>query len=507
MALFSQDDSDEDETPDMGSAFAGGQQPAEPDDQTEAPVPEAVDQADGPAPAPVDDANAYAQSPEEQDSMLDRPGGPGDYPYPMQDDVDESAPSQYAQPVEGGGGGAPQDSDASRLPAMPQYVDNLPNYQALEHQIASFNPKDYKPSVARSIAAALSGAAVAFGSRNPAEGLKVAEGVSGAPLARAQAQEQQRESATRQTIADVNAQNQTRQAQYQNRRQAANDAALNDQRNAQAALRNQTAYEKSLKLVPVDPKNPFGEWQQVDPTGKVVARGQETPASVKNDLAYQTQLRIQKIAQANAEGKAIGLSGEHLQRYVSEIMGSKNAFPTEHETINVREGGYSSPGGNNGGQQNPQGAIPARAQAVVAKANGAKETFAQQYQRDPETGDYTKVSTGAKLPAKDFDAAIDKYRTDANVALSRIGYQVDPQGNFGPVGQQAAPNATPAAPTRAAAPQPAPAAPPQAAAGKITIRDGQGKTLDVATARQYLAKAGGDKQKARQLATQDHWSF
>lgn len=75
---------------------------------------------------------------------------------------------------------------------------------------------------------------------------------------------------------------------------------------------------------------------------------------------------------------------------------------------------------------------------------------------------------------------------------------VNPDGSLAPPGGQ-----KPAAPA-----QTAPQQAPTQANQKATIQDGGGKPLtDAGLARQYLAKAGGDKEKARQLAKQDRWQF
>lgn len=446
MALFSQDDSDEDETPGIGAAFSGGQ---EPDEQTETPSPDEVDNA--PQPSPADDSSAYAQSSDEQEE-LDQAA------HPAPGGTDDGEGFEY------GGGSQDSSGSSSKLPSMPQYVDNLPNYQALENEIKNFKPSDYEPSIGRRIGAALSGGAVAFGSRNPEAGMRVAESVNNAPLNRARAAEQQLEQGTRETIADVNAQNQTRQAQYQNQRVAANDAALNQQRQEHAADYAAHAVERDAAIVPqsmrpVDPKNPLGNWQGTDVKGRTVSN-LGPPASYLNSPQGKAAQAEQTISQARAAGhpftpeqEAVVRSGGHITMVRPPTPRQPAAGELEYNgALAAFKASHGGRGPQTTAEQNEvsQAAhgtmkdVPDEAQAVLDATDGAKEAYAQQFKRDPATGGYTNVSTGALVPAQEFASKIDKFRTDANVKLQKMGYQIDPQGNFGPVGQRSAPASQPA---------------------------------------------------------------
>ena len=141
-----------------------------------------------------------------------------------------------------------------------------------------------------------------------------------------------------------------------------------------------------------------------------------------------------------------------------------------------------------------------------AKSMGAKDAFVNEWQRvdkdnansvSPE-GSYVSTDGTRTMAGPEFNARVAKFRTDLNADpnMRKAGVQVDENGNT--IGGEQAP-AGPAAP----AAQPA----KPAAQQQPVIRNGQGQKLtDVPLARQYLAKAGGDKNKARQLAAQDHWT-
>jgi len=468
VALFSQDDDSEDETPEMGSAFSGGQEPSDPDEVSESPVPEAADQADEPEPAAPDDANAYAQSPDDPGAQEEPTG---EEPFPGQDQsADYVAPESESAQDSGSG--------PVQLPAMPQYVDNLPNYQALEKEIANFKPSDYKPSIGRRIAAALSGGAVAFGSRNPEAGLRVANQVNDAPLNRARAAEQQTEQGTRQQIADVNAQNQTRQAVYQNQRVAANDAALNTERQqrgedyaAHAVVRDATIVPQSMR--PVDPKNPLGEWQGTDVKGRP-ATNLAPPAQFLNSPAGKAAQAEKTISDARAAGhpftpeqEQVVRSGGHLTvRNPTNIRvpsAESDMYRDARETFKSQHGRYpQTTAEENEVTQTARGTLKdgaTAAQDIVDAANGQKESYAQQFTRNQD-GTYTNISTGAIIPGQEFNAKIDGFRTAANVRLQKQGYQIDPQGNFDPIGQSS--NGQPAQ-QQAAPQQQQPAAPPTGA--------------------------------------------
>ena len=259
-----------------------------------------------------DNGSQYAQ-PAESDSTADQ----------TSDSYADEAGDQFAGSAAGSNGGSGQQvgASSSTLPQAPQFGDNAANYQAMERRYAQFNPADYKPSIGRRIAAALSGGAVAFGSRNPAAGMKVAESVNDAPLNRARQQLQADVTPIQQRINDVNSQNSQQQRVYQNSRQAANDAALNQQRQehgedyaAHAVQRDATIVPQSMR--PVDPKNPLGPWQGTDVKGRV-ASNLGAPAWFLN----------------SSEGKAA-----QAEATINNARAAGHPFTPEQEQV-VRSGG------------------------------------------------------------------------------------------------------------------------------------------------------------------------
>jgi hypothetical protein len=457
VALFSQDDSDEDETPSMAAAFSGFH---DPDEETETPVPEEPSgQQDTPEVTPPDDANAYAQEPTEEGEGKDNISPEG--PAPGEEDGSQEyagAPeSDAGEPEAAGGAGVGVTRGVPTLPPVPALGDWSADRAALEGQYAKEAQQNVKPSVGRRILAGLAGAATTFGGGN---GNQVVQTVLNRPAAQAQAGWTRQEAPLKQQLTNDAAQDAQTQRNYQNQRQAANDAALNQQRQEHAADYAQTAYEKSLKLVPVDPNNKFGEWQQVDPKGKVVARGIEPPAAIKNDPDYESY-RIEKtISDAQKSGHPFTNEQQQILRGGGKIGYHPAPIPRQPAAGELEYNGalaaFKASHGGRGPQttaeqnQVSQAAhgtmkdVPDEAQTILDKQLNDKEAYAQQFKRDPATGNYTNVSTGASVPAQEFASKIDKFRTDANVKLQKMGYQIDPQGNFGPVGQQNAPASQPA---------------------------------------------------------------
>lgn len=484
MALFSQDDSDDDETPSMGAAFSGRE---EPDEETETPSPAEVDNApETPEVVQPDDANAYAQSPEDQEPQGE--AALADQFTPSEGEEGSSAGS-YSEPAAPAAGGM-------TLPAGPVYGDWSADRAALENQYAKESKQNVKPSVGRSIAAALSGAAVAFGSRNPAAGMKVAEGVSSEPARVAQAGWQRQEAPLKQQLANDAAQDAQTQRTYQGQRQAVNDAALNEQRQehaadyaAHAVSRDATIVPQSMR--PVDPNNPLGPWQGTDVKGRV-ASNLGPPAWFLNSPQGKAAQAEKTISDARAAGHPFSAEQEAVVRSggkltvrnpvnirtpaagTEEYQGALAAFKQEHggrgpQTVEEQ----------NQVTQAAKGTLKDNsdaAQTIVDAANGAKQSYAEQYKRNDD-GTYTNLATAAIIPGEEFNAKIDGFRTAANVKLQKLGYDVDPHGNLGPTGKQGTPAAA-AQPAAGAAPLPQPQQPQTFQYKGSTLTMGQKITID-----------------------------
>ena len=454
MALFSQDDSD-DETPTMGAAFSGGPNPDEPDDETATPSPADGDEQQQ-APVP-DDSSAYAQS---QDS--------------------EEQPNQSSAPSEDEEGGdysqSAAPSGASVLPSMPVLADNSANQAELEYAKSHFNPSDYKPSIGRKILAGLSGGAIAFGTRNIPAALNAEQGVLNDPLQRAQAVEAQKESAINQRIADVNSQNQTRQATYQNQRVAANDAALNDQRSqraqdyaAQAAARSNAI----VQFTPKDPNNPYAGGTGVTAGGKTVenvAPPDKWLTNWERDPANKAKADAERGVQTLKALEASGVKLTPEQRAI--VASGGKVTPSSRTTIEIKEN-------PDGSAITPKGSTPLDTDALIQQHLADKQSFADGWQRvdaahagpgvpegsyvaadtdlaDVKTGDF-KPSKNNFLTGQQFNDKIDGFRTKLNAspAMRKAGTMLDDQGNvignrFAPPAQQ---QAQPTAPPPAAAPK------------------------------------------------------
>lgn len=481
MAMFSQDDDPEEETPGMGSAFSGGLDPADGDEQTETPSPAGGDeQQEVPEVAEPDAAIAYARSPEEQNPDQGEAGLANQF---SGGDDEGGQYSQSAAPVAG----------APVAPAGPIYGDWSADRGALEQQYAKEAAQNVKPSIGRRILAGLAGAATTFGGGN---GSQVVQNVLNRPAEQAKQGWQRQETPLKQQLTNDAAQDAETQRTYQGQRQAANDAALNDQRQEHAAEYKQTAYEKSLKLVPVDPANKFGEWQQVDPTGKVVARGQEPPAAIKNDPDYQAYRTEKTISDAEKSGHPFTTEQQQILRGggkltnrpapiprqpaagEAEYQDWKTAFQRDNKRPpNAGEIASYRTSGAAGGGSDPETLI----QNHVAEKQG----FADQWQRVdaahasaqipegsyvPADADLTDVKTGdfkptAKnmLTGQQFADKIDQFRTKLNAspAMRKAGTMLDDQGNVvtnrfaAPAQRQTAPAAPQQAPRTMVTPKPA----------------------------------------------------
>jgi hypothetical protein len=417
------------------------------------------------------------------------------------------------------------------------YADHSADEQAMVTQKASENPANFKPSVGRRIAASVAGALSGFGSHNASEGLNVAEKVTGAPLEAARRQwaaqeaplqqKLQADKAADQTVDRTNAQaTNVYNAQERNMtNQARVDSwnALAQQRKAQAQAKLNTVDKNTLG--PVDPKNPFGEWQGKTPSGQVV-RGLEPPASIQKDPRYVAMQRRQNLSDMAQSG--VKLSPQESKYY---LINGKLAEPTTHVSISnpSEESERFHAWQTAFKQQNRRAPNADELQQYHFKETAAqpdiKPNLAKSIKdrKDKSMSDaqtaHTAAVVGAKTPEdvaaahqqyeKDLQDAQDKYESDIETqthdSAGHSTVSVDDKGN--PVFKDASGNVMGPAGGPPASQQPAQQAPPPQQQ-QVAIQNGNGQKLtDMNLAKQYLAKAGGDKNKARQLAAQDKWTF
>jgi hypothetical protein len=340
MALFSQDDSDEDETPSMGAAFSGRE---EPDEETETPSPAEVDNApETPEVAQPDDANAnaYAQSPEDQEPQGE--AALADQFTPSEGEEGSSA-GGYSEPAAPAAGGM-------TLPAGPVYGDWSADRAALENQYAKEAQQNVKPSIGRRILAGLAGAATTFGGGN---GNQVTQTVLNRPAAQAQAGWTRQEAPLKQQLANDAAQDAQTQRTYQGQRQAVNDQALNEQRQehaqefrAQADQRAQDAADKAkapVGFAPDDKNNPYAGGTVTLANGQTV----KGPPPDKWLTAWERDPANKAKAQANAgvqTMQALEAAGVKLTPEQRAIVASGGKItPSVRTTISVRENPDGTP--------------------------------------------------------------------------------------------------------------------------------------------------------------------
>lgn len=431
------DDDEELAGPETASPFAADDE-AEPTEATPTPEPTDAAGAGTPTVAPSDA--------EADNALLEQPtGGPdGDYgmlsaqPAPQTEDSETEEPEPAAMMA-----GPIQSTYKAPAPINLQKPSDAPveAAQELAQAKADFDPSKYKPSGWRRAGAAVAGALTAFGSRDPEKGWKVGSEVLDAPLERAKAQEAQKEAGIQGKIdagnaknAQINSENSQEFQRYNADERNVRNQAYVEQVNAQAEQRRAQATAKlntvdPKTLGPVDPKNPFGEWQGRTPGGQVV-RGLEPPASVQKDPRYITQQRTQWLKDAEANG--IKLTDDEKKYYYAN---GKLAEPTTSTHIDIHEkpdGSWAPPG--NGGR--PSGPHQQIISDTVAKATQDKQTWADGWHRitKEESNDAMPEGSYIKgnqvLTPKDFQDKLDKFRTDANVKLAKYKAHIDNQGNL-----------------------------------------------------------------------------
>lgn len=476
----------------------------------------------------------------------------------------EQAPAQIDN-------GDPGDSDTAALAGGTQtftapkplqyqpYADHSADQQALVTQKAGENPANYKPSVGRRILAGIAGGLVGAGTHNGGEGMAVGRSVTGAPLERAQrtwaAQEaplQQKLEADKAADQAVDRTNQQATNTYNaaernmtNQAKVADWNAQADQRKAMAQAKLNTVDKNTLG--PVDPNNPFGEWQGKTPGGQVV-RGLEPPPAIQKDPRFQRQQRFQAISDMQKNG--IRLNPQEQKYYVSN---GKLAEPTTHVSISnpneetERYNDWKAQFKQQNGRapnadetyayhfkENPAGSDikPNLAKTIKDSKDKAFNTAQQEFAAaDKSTPD--KAESARQDYEQSLQDAQDKFEGDISnqthdaaghttVKVDANGTPVfqDEQGNTLPAqgaAQSAAPQRT-AQPDQVVSTRQVPGGtdtkmisrPPQQApaAAQPVIKSGGGQQLtDKNLAAQYLQKAGGDKNKARQLAQKDNWKF
>lgn len=326
--------------------------------------------------------------------------------------------------------------------SLTPYADHSADEQALVAQKAKENPAKYKPSIFRRIGAGLAGGMVAAGTRNSGEGMNVGLSVLHGPLDHAKEEWAAQEAPLKQKIeadraADQQVTRANAQATAQHSAAVSNlttSARVNEwnamaqQRKAQAQAKLNTVDRNTIG--PVDPNNPFGEWQGKTPSGQVV-RGLEPPAAVQKSPAFIMHQRMNDIAQMQAMG--IKMTPKQKSHY---LAGDKTlGDATEHTSISIREnpdGSAVQPGAGRGGPHTQN------ISDTVAKATQDKEVFAGQWHRIADEDEAKTLGApvgsyvnGTKTMNPDeFKAHIDKFRTDANVKLNKYGAHLDEQGQL-----------------------------------------------------------------------------
>lgn len=431
-------------------------------------------------------------------------------------------------------GGSSQTYKAPAPLVYKPYEDHAADYQALVQQKASEDPSKFQPSAGRRVAGGIAAALVGAGTRNAGEGMNVGREVTSAPLRRAQEEWAAKEAPLEKKIeadkaADqaVDRSNQQATNVYNAQERNLNTQARVDEWNALAQQRRATAQAKlntvdKNTLGPVDPNNPFGEWQGKTPSGKVV-RGLEPPASIQKDPRYIQQQRRQNLAEMQRSG--VNLSQQEAKYY---LINGKLAEPTTHISVSnpseeleryndwktqFKQQNGRAPNADETYQfhfrDNAQPDIkPNLAKTIKDNKDRAMSAAQRNYSAAVAAAKTPEDAAAARQQyEQDLQEAQDKFegdiQTQTHDAPGHTTVSVDEKGNpvfkdeggntMGPAG------GPPAARPQQAAPQQQP---------QVVIQDGNGQQLtDKSIAAKYLQKAGGNKQLARQLAQKDNWKF
>jgi hypothetical protein len=330
--------------------------------------------------------------------------------------------------------------------SLTPYADHSADEQAMVAQKAKENPANYRPSTGRRILAGIASGMVGYGTRNSGEAMNVGEQITGAPLHRAQEEWKAQEAPLKAKLdanraADQAVTRQNTQATAQHSAAVSNLTtaahvnewnAMAQQRRAQATAKLNTVDRNTLG--PVDPNNPFGEWQGKTPNGQVV-RGLEPPAAVQKDPKFISYQRRKELGEMQKMG--IKLSTQEAKYY---LINGKLAEPSQHTTISIHEKPDGSWDESRSGSGSGRGKGPAQQNIsdTVAKATQDKEVFANQWKRIDDEDEAKSLGApvgsyvnGTKTMSPDeFKAHIDKFRTDANVKLNKYGAHIDEQGQL-----------------------------------------------------------------------------
>lgn len=389
------------------------------------------------------------------------------------------------------------------------YEDHSADYAAMTAQKANENPANYKPSVGRRIAAGFAAGLTAAGTRNAGEGMAVGKEVLSGPLDRAKQQWAAQEAPLQSKIEadkaadqavdreNTQATNQYNAAERNLTNQAHVDSwnAMAQQRRAQAEQKLNTVDKNTMR--PVDPNNPFGEWQASTPKGEIV-RGLEPPASIQKDPRFISQQRRQQLSDMAKQG--VKLTPQEEKYF---LINGKLAEPTERTSINIRENPDGSAVQPGAGRGHGSGQMSKSLQdRIIAQKNGAMAKAQQSH-------------AAGQMSDEEYQSALQDAQDNYEQRIEEVTGQkqqhvtVGNDFSFNSGGQKLPPSNPQQGQQQPPAQQQAQQQPAQQQQpGKMVIQNGGGQKLtDVNLAKQYLAKAGGDKQKARQLAAQDNWKF
>lgn len=213
-------------------------------------------------------------------------------------------------------------------------------------------------------------------------------------------------------------------------------------------------------------------------------------AQSRTDSNNQTKTGI---ATQNNQTKT-DIAGQNNQTK-TDIANNRNK--TAEDVARIRHAARTTLGGNTPEREQQRQAIINDSTAKVNKLNTYEF---DQDANDGRGGFYDPKNPNAIYSPEEFTAMKNQIAADMDKQLTAK--------KFNALGVKFDVNAT--TPGRGAQPAAQPAQPAKAAPAKqqAAIQAGNGQALtDAGLAKQYLAKAGGDKDKARQLAKTDGWKF
>ena len=420
-------------------------------------------------------------------------------------------------------------------PTRPASLDTMQGQIAKDQGAVSqygkpLDPNAYKPSVGRRLLGSLFAGMMQFGHVPGA--LQNGEDAIWAKYNQAEADRQKNLKAATEQLASDRDQYNTQDRDWQNNmnnyergynyQNLAYERGITA-RDRQAQEQQRLAAIKPGSAHPQDPNNPLGDWVGVN------LKGEQTNANEERDKWLKTPQGI--AAQRDADVTRLKLTGDDAKYYRANGKLREPAPQTnirmpsaESEMLHDWEAAFKKQYGRapnateieqykRGGRGSGNGSMSdAQSRIIIQKKNDDMAKAQRAYQNAMSLAE----NDDDRQKAEDdyLDSAETAQRAFEEQIRQKTGNEIDPYDIRGalksslhggqPAQQQPKPTQPQPAPTQ---PQRQQQSAPQQATATLPTPKQPGQKLDADTARKFLAAAKGDKDKARQLAKQQKFSF